>query len=1686
MRSRSVVIVVLSLVLTGAPAARATESVRAPGPRAEVANPPGPVGVELGAAADRVRASAEPVPAVIPDRLAHPSPEETTVPALREAVATPVVRTLPAVRRVEPPAQPTLRAEAPAGASSLPVYRPQRADAAGSPAEEIARRVRLGADSATFRACPVSGGDDRCSPPAPMGSAVPLDADGDGRLDSVVRLAPRVDESFPPPTGFSVSMSVQRLDTGSPLAAGAVAVFSVPEAFKAVTVGFDGSSSTLSARAEASFTIEDLGAALGGEDLRFRVRAEHEQPGGSGEVVVGLADVSYPDLAGSAVRSNPVSATVRLEPVPSSIEAVVRLRPSQRRTDATLLTSAGAPVRALARVDAIRGQVAGRTDTGSRRTIEVAVDALPQTIDLTAEAQATGATHVTARSSAPISSVRADVTDVTTLADPDTYRLVHVEARGVPDALALRLAPAQISYQASAVMPSLTASVDDVRDGNPDRGAFARATGVPSEMLITTEALTATGRSVSYEANGRMDRLEVGLFDRASGLTGEIAANSLPRSVKAMFDRGLASIETGSAIGELSGKLSTRSTPVSVQPGSFLSITQTAAGGIGAAFRIVGLSGARVTAAADRIEAVLDAAAQDVSVTYAGPQARGSVLISRLPSHVAVTITPDRADYSASAPVDRVAAHAELAGSVIDAEIRALPERVSIGWITGAETTIDMSSSAPTGRVAARLRRGALDVEAALEAVGPALVVRVKPGASGSVRFSGQRPTRSASVRLTQPGTQLAFDLQDIPADVAAAWQSGNAPELHYVASGRLGTISAGARFGSQAFEAVVESLPRVFDVVVSESDLSFVARSAPGAPAASDEVGKILLRATNDGSFADRAPAEDHAVLIRRPDAMRAELVYSGLRSLTVRTVDDSLRADLRSSAARLFTAVLDTPGSSASATIDKVPSQVAVDVSSGLTVYTASGPVSRVTAALASSTGARAGVDVFDVPSSIRLEQVGGRAAWTSSAAVSRVVATATRPSGGRTWEVLVDLTGVPVAWTMDTASAKPGFNAGQDRIGSVFAAVTNHGSVTTFAGNHASVVVADDDVDASFRMTGISRIELEDTDLRLRAAMTMNTPTFFLNADLRRSNARAVGRLTMAPMPASIELTQAGGAMTFEASSNFDLNLDSVLGDRRSFANVPSPRQDVHGLSVRDGSCGPACAPCPASGACAPAVKAHAFLQGFPTRLSADAARGTVSLTGFRPPTGAGLTLDADIRAIAPRMTLTATQSGIPAPTDMTLGPFTTANEGSTRTMTAAYLASGPLGPLVVDVQDGTNVGQLTVSNIPSRMNVSVSLGPETKRVSTSMSQGIATVQARMRLASSPGWQATLGLGDVPSHVQLTFGTLVSRVLVRVDEPCTGPLCLPFELRTIKKPGLSYEASDLPPCFGGGCPVRRSVNTLDVAASVDAALVGGSASGRISLDIRNLGGSTTFALDGSAIDIRSNFTESLDISGWAQTTIRQRVGEDCLPGCGAEVRMRYEGRFKLDPIIIEDFSMKITNFRDLRLTGGFTSSLTGDYETFSMGWKRLTGRFDLSLDTRYELEMFGADWSTRGPNKSVGNLAVAGVRFHSAKNVNLSFFSVPPFVPCLGRFGIPNGKLADFHFFLRPRPDDVRIDAVSVSKASEQGGAWLITAEPLISSAGGTPFSTIPKDVISVLASLTSPLGGGFVDSHCHALV
>ena len=899
----------------------------------------------------------------------------------------------------------------------------------------------------------------------------------------------------------------------------------------------------------------------------------------------------------------------------------------------------------------------------------------------------------------------------------------------------------------------------------------------------------------------------------------------------------------------------------------------------------------------------------------------------------------------------------------------------------------------------------------------------------GEATYTASSVIDSIDARYDQldAGTVGHVVLEAIPTTLSATWETGGStPALTYAADGRLGSISAFYQEapGATSFYGSISDLPLFMSIEGVES-LTFDARSAADAAPASDHVGQLVFRYGSDGVLPMTGNSNDHLYLSSSGDVTNAEIVYSGLELLRAATAGDELHVRVENTEPRRFDVDVVTPEMEVSAFIDQVPDMVQVDMVGEHITYTASSPINEIAASVDRLNGDLVNLDIRAVPTSIDLEfdSAASTVEWDASEVTGEISAAAqfgpTTTGTSRTFNAGLQILGIPAAWSASYAGGHVLFDGESSAIGQITARFTNHGAVTTVAGDGVSAVfdAATGDLDAYLRISQLDRAEFEKVAASgtgaggFDADLDMGTGApFAINADIRTADGTVLtAQGSISNLPTEMRLRAVDGVVSYQGNSHPTLDLDVAYGQAAAVAATPAPPAP-HGVAVRDGSSGGN-----------DAIRASLFLTGLPTDFTFDTLAGVYTVNGFDPSIDP-LTLDVALDDfVATPVTLLVQQTVGDGPVNFTFGPFTSATaEDGAKTIHASYSASRQMGALTGDVTMGGDMAHLLVSNIPTSMTLDVRFGDATKSMTITLGEPVAEITANYKRTSDGAFTAGATLTDVPTSVNLLLGEQGDAAGVQV-------------------PVFSYNAD---------------AATLDIQAFLADAVFGPASDAGFELDVVNLGNTVAGNLTGTKLTLGSTpATDSFTLVAHASLNFGFSLDFDAGPFVN-------DGDLAVN-LDVDNLTVGFTDMSSLVLDLGFSTGISGDYGTFTFGEESNTS-LHITIDLDLDLGTFGTynlvpdGDGHRNIDLDLGNVIGNFRLADDHKGPWLDIFTpitcpVPPFF---------------VHAIVELRPHPHSTTNGPTFTVNGGGPGWVATVNPL---------GVVPDLVLDFIARFTTPFTG-----------
>lgn len=775
---------------------------------------------------------------------------------------------------------------------------------------------------------------------------------------------------------------------------------------------------------------------------------------------------------------------------------------------------------------------------------------------------------------------------------------------------------------------------------------------------------------------------------------------------------------------------------------------------------------------------------------------------------------------------------------------------------------------------------------------------------NGTATYTASSVIPEMDASFTDRDTQMfgKAELHGLPKNIGLTFNTtGEVPQVTYDADSRLTSIELtySEKPGGLAIHGLINDLPKYMKIGGLDP-MVFDARTGPGDAPASSDIGKILFQFATDGAFASPATTDDHVYLdTDLADSTHAELLYSGLRFISVDTSDQELHAAIKNTAPRLFRAYLTTPTLNVEAFIDKVPAEINVDQVGNLITYNASSVIDEIYTDATRSNGDHVAVDITDVPKNVSVLFDGANAQlqWAASSVAGGFSAlahlTPDTLGGTRNFDAGLSILDIPTAWSADWADGDVTFVTNGTGIGTIAATVTNHGSVHTLPGDHLNAFFDEPngDLDASLHISNLQAIgyqKIAGNPGGFQAQLNMgNHGQLNFGADVRlNSGPRLLVNGNFTHLPSQINLKSDGGRITYTGDDNPDLTLSVGAGQTAAaLAATPLPN-NIHGVSIRDGQ----------DGSGNRGVRANLYITGLPDNLDLNSPAGTYEVNGFHP-SNSTLGVDAKLNTLAPEPVTLELSQVVPtvSPVNFKFGPFLSDTTGGNHTLSLTYTSNQDLGALTAEVTYGnTDDAKLMISEIPKSIVVTAALGA-TKTIGVSMDHGISDITASYKKVGDLDFAASVHLHDVPSAVNLNIGRETSG---------DGTVTTPDFTLSASQPGLDIEAA--------------ATADITTPADVNAAAT---------LNITNMGSTVTGQLDGTTLKVNSSpATESFALQASAAIHLDFDLGFEAGP-------LTNTGSLGVD-IDVRSLTVGFKNASALQLDLGITTGLKGDFDEFTFG--------------------------------------------------------------------------------------------------------------------------------------------------------
>ncbi|MFI7419841.1 hypothetical protein [Nonomuraea sp. NPDC049684] len=714
-------------------------------------------------------------------------------------------------------------------------------------------------------------------------------------------------------------------------------------------------------------------------------------------------------------------------------------------------------------------------------------------------------------------------------------------------------------------------------------------------------------------------------------------------------------------------------------------------------------------------------------------------VLDRMPTRAHVRLSGGRMRFTAPAPIARAELHSHLyrdgrLATAASAELREVPRSFTAAHVaSGGRQSLAVESSGPAR-------------------AGSAKVLYYDRAASGTV-LRAELSGLPARVRLaSDPAAHRVTQTASSPIGRFAAVLQRGGGAIASPAGGHVTLVRNGDATGVSAllsgvagFDVTYGGAPRA-RLEARASDRPFVAAGLDGRRLARLEI-------SNTPAVADLAldPAAGTAVYRAGGPIDRVRAAYADVRNgPTIDGTVRGVRGDVRTAWR------LGERSSVETATSGRVR---------GLRLYAARSYVTTLDDASAGD-DVRVAVEGAPKRAELAADTAAGTLAWTASAPVTKVSALARIRTDGRLLRAAADVTGVPARFEAAWKDGVYRFRGLSGPVESAALAVANHDGATSPDGPHLAAHYdrVGGDLDASVLVKGLSRVELSPSGQGFLARFRAARQRLAVDADIVLGDVRfgVLGRVGPVPGDLTVAATPEG-RLTY-SGSRLGVTARAWLGRTAALARMrPAPAVEG-GLSLVDGGCpaggcgqGPFCT---ARRGCY-GLQGHLDVTGLPSQVTIDPAGGTFAFSGFAPRRRTlALHLDSSVLAPVPvkaRATLTRLPPRI---TRMSLGPLDAGH--------VAYRVEPPatLGALDVRAEAGGLRGHIALDPVPAAVDVRGTYGARTRiRVRNSAPVGRLTAEVTLPGRGSGGLRLTdvpavLGLDADASAAGLSVPTLTYR--------------------------------------------------------------------------------------------------------------------------------------------------------------------------------------------------------------------------------------------------------------------------------------------------------------------------------------
>ena len=521
-----------------------------------------------------------------------------------------------------------------------------------------------------------------------------------------------------------------------------------------------------------------------------------------------------------------------------------------------------------------------------------------------------------------------------------------------------------------------------------------------------------------------------------------------------------------------------------------------------------------------------------------------------------------------------------------------------------------------------------------------------------------------------------------------------------------------------------------------------------------------------------------------------------------------------------------------------------------------------------------------------------------YSAPASIPKIVVAA-RALG---FDVGLTLVGIPRTWSATFDDAGLSYQASDNGLDSISATLTNHIGLNRPAGNHATLGIVERntpsgvvrDIDASLFMTKIKNLTVRTGEpAAMRIAAGGGSPFRAVASVKRTDGVQALVDTTLTPLPKEVNVS-IGRTTAITTNQNFDLRASMRYADTTAAFNSLGSVPIIHGVSLRDGV--------DVADPTKKAYGAELYLTGLPTQVTIGS--GSFQMVGFKPKVA---TLGVDILLDNEAPETIAAYAGL---TNLPVGQlinldFSTSSrpvgENGTENKVLLDTHGVSLGGFTSRVRRGLTGGGLTVSNIPSRIEITSTEMEGQTIVNWAASAVISSVKAEFHHATPTNTMAIAG------HVIVTNVPMNWNVVAGRDAGGAGPV-------------LSYTSDRA----GMGIEVKANGSLKSGAHSLNADLLFVLSGLSRNLDITATADRVEVTTDSKVGGIAATVSAAYEYNKQGRDTIND----------GGFISFPYEYRIGVGAAV-RNFQLAITGVTSLVLEPGILSKLGGSFDSFKFSW-------------------------------------------------------------------------------------------------------------------------------------------------------